>query len=141
MPPVSCPYLLFPKSPASASTAAGTCRPGPEATSAGKTGIENPAQPRLLLAIYDLPSHALTSSGYTYRGQHVTLTGPADLSQVTVLAPDLIFADIWATAGLAMGETAFKEQIAQRRLSGLYARKDGQLALFTEGDLQYVQKA
>ncbi|MBT8934183.1 hypothetical protein ACXO18_07965 [Lactobacillus delbrueckii subsp. bulgaricus] len=93
------------------------------------------------MAIYDLPSHALTSSGYTYRGQHVTLTGPADLSQVTVLAPDLIFADIRATAGLAMGETAFKEQIAQRRLSGLYARKDGQLALFTEGDLQYVQKA
>ncbi|MBT8895191.1 hypothetical protein ACXO22_04470 [Lactobacillus delbrueckii subsp. bulgaricus] len=93
------------------------------------------------MAIYDLPSHALTSSGYTYRGQHVTLTGPADLSQVTVLALDLIFADIWATAGLAMGETAFKEQIAQRRLSGLYARKDGQLALFTEGDLQYVQKA
>ncbi|MFV4960795.1 hypothetical protein VST03_05210 [Lactobacillus delbrueckii subsp. allosunkii] len=40
-----------------------------------------------------------------------------------------------------MGETAFKEQIAQRRLSGLYAGKDGQLALFTEGDLQYVQKA
>lgn len=106
-----------------------------------KTGIENPAQPRLLLAIYDLASQALASSGYTYRGQHVTLTGPSDLSQVTLLAPDLTFADIWATAGLAMGEAAFKEQIARRRLSGLYARKDGQLALFTEGDLQYVQKA
>ncbi|MCD5535514.1 FAD:protein FMN transferase [Lactobacillus delbrueckii] len=59
----------------------------------------------------------------------------------TAGAFDPYFAGKFDPTGPAKGETAFKEQIAQRRLSGLYARKDGQLALFTEGDLQYVQKA
>ncbi|WP_201331524.1 FAD:protein FMN transferase, partial [Lactobacillus nasalidis] len=106
-----------------------------------KVGIEDPKQPDQLLAIYDLASQACASSGFAHRGQHVTLSGPADLSQVTVLAPSLTFADIWATAGLAMGETAFKRQIAAKRLSGLYAAKDGRLVLFKEGELHYVQKA
>jgi thiamine biosynthesis lipoprotein len=53
---------------------------------------------------------AVATSGTYERGMHVfdphTFLPATDLASVTVVGPDLTFADAYATAGLARGRTA-----------------------------------
>ena len=72
-----------------------------------RIGIEHPDDPQGLLAVVELASGAVATSGRTHRGEHIwnPATGrPATgLAQATVVGPSLVWADILATAVVAGG--------------------------------------
>jgi thiamine biosynthesis lipoprotein len=75
-----------------------------------KVGVRHPLQPGALSAALALGGGAVATSGTYERGLHVIdpRTGrPAtDLVSVTVVGPDMVYADAYATAALAMGTQA-----------------------------------
>jgi len=75
-----------------------------------RVGIEDPHDPSRIVAVVPVRSGAVATSGLAHRGAHVTdpRTGsaPDALASVTVIADDLTWADIDATAALVMGEEA-----------------------------------
>jgi FAD:protein FMN transferase len=72
-----------------------------------KVGVRHPFQPGAYCARLWLPGGAIATSGTYERGHHVVdpRTGrPAtDLVAVTIVGPDMVSADAYATAALAMG--------------------------------------
>ncbi len=80
------------------------CAPGQPAW---RVGVEDPADPSQLLAVLEVTDGAVATSGTGRRGTHINdpHTGrPATgFSSVTVTGPDLIWADIHATATAASG--------------------------------------
>ena len=72
-----------------------------------RVGVEHPAAPTGLIAVLSLRNGAVATSGRAHRGAHIVnpLTGrPASgLAQVTVVGPDLVWADVYATALVAGG--------------------------------------
>ncbi|PUA83051.1 FAD:protein FMN transferase [Nocardioides currus] len=73
-------------------------------------GIEDPHDPTSLVARVPVRRGGVATSGTAHRGDHVvdgrTGRAPADVASVTVLAPDLVGADIDATAAFARGADA-----------------------------------
>ncbi|HTW07353.1 MAG TPA: FAD:protein FMN transferase [Acidimicrobiales bacterium] len=84
----------------------GLARPGTRWT----VGLRHPLQRAGLAAALALGAGAVATSGTYERGTHVVdpMTGRAatDLAAVTVVGPDLVAADAYATAALAMGARA-----------------------------------
>lgn len=81
-----------------------------------RVGIVDPADRGALLCGIDLesPWNAVATSGISERGEHVWRTTPgSDLSQVTVLAPDIVTADVLATAILAGGKDSLSDAVAR----------------------------
>ncbi len=78
-----------------------------------RVGIEDPADPSRVLAIIERRGGAVATSGTTHRGSHIInpRTGtPADaLRAVTVIGPDLMWADVFATAAVAQGLEALEQ--------------------------------
>jgi FAD:protein FMN transferase len=72
-----------------------------------RIGIEDPHDPTRVLAVVPVRRGAVATSGHAHRGYHVTdaRTGrpPEGIASVTVLAPDLVSADVDATAAYALG--------------------------------------
>jgi len=70
-------------------------------------GIENPADRTQVLATLGLRTGGMATSGTAARGAHIIdpVTGRpvTDLLSVTVIGPDLLWADVHATAAFAMG--------------------------------------
>lgn len=70
-----------------------------------RIGIEHPADPSGLLAVLQLTNAAVATSGAAHRGQHIInpATGlpPVGVVQATVTGPDLMWADVFATAIVA----------------------------------------
>lgn len=68
-------------------------------------GIVDPDDRSSLLCALQLDARlpALATSGTSERGEHVWRSGPFDFRQVTVLAPDIVTADVLATAILSGG--------------------------------------
>ena len=70
-------------------------------------GVEDPLDPTRVLAVVPVRRGAVATSGHAHRGFHVTdaRTGrpPEGVASVTVLAADLVTADVDATAAYAMG--------------------------------------
>lgn len=70
-------------------------------------GIEDPADRRRLLARVRLAEGAVATSGVAARGRHITdpRTGRAadGLLSATVVGPSLVWADVFATAAIALG--------------------------------------
>lgn len=104
-------------------------------------GIEDPADPQRLIAAYTVATGAVATSGTSKRGEHVLRRGPADLAQVTILAPDLPAADVWATAGLAGGQARLLDHIAQAQLTGLFVTAAHRVQPFAKGVLANAQTA
>lgn len=78
-------------------------------------GVVDPGDRRALLAGVDLSGRrrALATSGTAERGEHVWRLGADDrFRQVSVLAPDIVTADVWATAVLAGGLDALQRAAA-----------------------------
>ena len=81
-----------------------TKRPG---APAWRIGIEDPHDPRRVLAVVPVHNGAVATSGLAHRGAHIVdaRTGrtPTGIASVTVVGPDLVWADIDATAAFALG--------------------------------------
>ncbi|MEU7019099.1 FAD:protein FMN transferase [Streptomyces sp. NPDC046203] len=81
-----------------------------------RTGIADPRRPGRLLAVVAGRDHAVATSGTTERGAHITdpRTGApaAGLLAVTVTGPELLWADVYATAAVVLGEREAHRWIA-----------------------------
>lgn len=78
------------------------------------TGIVDPFDRELLLCAIELraPRVAMATSGSAERGDHIWLggsTAPAEFVQVTVVADDIVTADVLATAIVAGGRSTLDE--------------------------------
>jgi FAD:protein FMN transferase len=75
-----------------------------------RIGIEDPRDPRRVIAVVPIADGAVATSGSAHRGQHVVdaRSGrpPAGIASVTVVAASLVDADIDATAAYAQGPDA-----------------------------------
>jgi thiamine biosynthesis lipoprotein len=82
----------------------------PGAAGGWGVGIADPDRPGALLAVLTSTALAVATSGIAERGRHVLnpfTGGPATgLRSVTVAGPSLTWADVYATAALAMGAPA-----------------------------------
>jgi thiamine biosynthesis lipoprotein len=75
-----------------------------------RIGITNPHVPGEIVAVVSGIDFAIATSGVGQRGAHIinphTGRPPTDLVSLTVVGPRLIGADVYATAGFAMGAAA-----------------------------------
>jgi FAD:protein FMN transferase len=81
----------------------------PEPGVAWRVGIRHPLDSQRLATVLGMGDGAVATSGAYERGEHVrdpfTGRAPTGLLSVTVVGPDLTFADAYATAAFAMGPT------------------------------------
>lgn len=95
-----------------------------------KVGIEDARNPEKLLTIVDMKNGALATSGFYARGEHVKSLSK-DLLSVSVLGESIIWADAYATALLAAGETQAKSLIPTLKdYSFLLLNTKGELKAF-----------
>jgi thiamine biosynthesis lipoprotein len=88
------------------------CRVAGPRSPAWRIGIEDPHDPTRVVAVVPLRNGALATSALTHRGPHIVdaRTGavPVGPASVTVVADDLTWADIDATAAFAHGPEALR---------------------------------
>ncbi|MFD0078107.1 FAD:protein FMN transferase [Streptomyces sp. NPDC127166] len=79
--------------------------PGPAGV--WRTGIADPRRPGRLLAVVAGRDHAVATSGTTERGAHIvdprTRAPATGLLAATVTGPELLWADVYATAAMVLG--------------------------------------
>ena len=94
-----------------------------------RIGIEDPADPRRVLAVVPVHTGAVATSGTAHRGAHLldARTGlpPAGVASVTVITGSLTWADIDATAAYAHGSDAARWLETRPGRSGLVVWDDG----------------
>ncbi|MFD2763226.1 FAD:protein FMN transferase [Micromonospora eburnea] len=77
---------------------------------AWRVGIEDPGHPERLLDVVERAHGAVATSGTARRGAHITdprAGRPAEaVRSVTVVGPELLWADVYATAAVARGADA-----------------------------------
>ncbi|MBX6371077.1 MAG: FAD:protein FMN transferase [Acidothermus sp.] len=92
-------------------------------------GIVHPTEPGAYAAVLRLFSCAVATSGVSQRGAHIVdpFTGrPATTwASATIVGPDLVRADAYATAALAMGEAAPRWLATLGTYEALLIRPDG----------------
>ena len=90
-----------------------------------------------VLTVVDLrgtPFRAMATSGVAERGAHIWnpkaagLEPTKDFVQVSVIARDIVTADVWATAAFAEGERAIEHLNRIENLEALFVYADGELA-------------
>lgn len=106
-------------------------------TPAWRIGIEDPFDVRRVLAVVPVRNGAVATSGAARRGAHIvdarTGRAPAGIASVTVVGPDLVWADLDATAAFALGGDALSWLRGRRGRTGLLVREDGTTTLFGAG--------
>lgn len=106
---------------------------GPEAEP-WRIGIEDPHDPATLVAVVPVRNGAVATSGLAHRGAHIVdaRTGevPSAVASVTVVAADLVTADVAATAAFAKGHEALVWLRGRPGLSGLVVWSDGRTELY-----------
>jgi thiamine biosynthesis lipoprotein len=99
-----------------------------------RIGIEDPLDPHRLIATVSLRNGAAATSGLTHRGTHIVdaRTGqtPTGVASVTVIAPDLVSADIDATAAFALGAGSLEWLRGRADRRGLVVWADRSTGLF-----------
>ena len=75
----------------------------PPGESVRRVGIQDPADPRSVFAVLSLSRGSVATSGTYQQGRHVRMVRRDTLASVTVVGPDLGWADGLATAVLADG--------------------------------------
>jgi thiamine biosynthesis lipoprotein len=77
---------------------------------AWRIGVEDPADRSRVLAVVPVRNGAVATSGSAARGAHIvdarTGATPDALASVTIVGPDLVWADIDATTAFALGDEA-----------------------------------
>ena len=110
------------------------CHVADDARTSWRVGIEDPRDPRRLRATVEVRRGAVATSGAAHRGEHITdaRTGrvPGVVASVTVLADDLTWADIDATAAYAMGAKALEWLRGRPGRRGLVVWADGHSEVF-----------
>ncbi len=110
------------------------CHVADDARPAWRVGIEDPRDPQALLATVEVRRGAVATSGTAHRGAHITdaRTGatPSAVASVTVLADDLTWADVDATAAYAMGADALSWLRGRTGRRGLVVWRDGRSDVF-----------
>ncbi len=75
-----------------------------------RVGIEDPADTNNVMAVIEASDGAIATSGGAHRGAHIldprTRAAAAGIAQATVVGPDLVWADVFATAFVAAGSAA-----------------------------------
>ncbi|GAA4708999.1 FAD:protein FMN transferase [Nocardioides conyzicola] len=96
-----------------------------------QVGIEDPFDPQRLVARVPVRTGAVATSGTVHRGAHIvdarTGHAPAGVASVTVVGPDLTWADLDATAAFARGADAVSWLRTRPRRSGLVVWEDGRV--------------
>jgi thiamine biosynthesis lipoprotein len=99
-----------------------------------RIGIEDPHDPTRLVATVPVRNGAVATSGLVHRGAHIvdarTGSTPAAVASVTVVGPDLVWADIDATAAFALGGEALAWLRGRAGRRGLVVWSDGSTDLF-----------
>ena len=110
------------------------CRVVDAARPPWQVGIEDPRAPGDILAVVPVRCGAVATSGTAHRGAHIVdaRTGdvPVGVAAVTVVAQDLTWADIDATAAFAMGSDALTWLRRRPHRSGLVVAADGSRLVF-----------
>ncbi len=104
------------------------CRTRVPGSEGWRIGVEDPRDPSRLVATIPVRNGAVATSGLAHRGAHIvdprTGATPTTLASVTVVGPDLTWADIDATAAFALGEEG-PDWLRARGRTGLVVRPDG----------------
>ncbi len=99
-----------------------------------QVGIEDPHDPTRVLARVPVRRGAVATSGTAHRGAHLvdarTGEAPQGIASVTVVGPDLTWADLDATAAYALGADALTWLGTRVGRCGLVVRSDGSTATF-----------
>ena len=110
------------------------CRTKQTSAPAWRIGIEDPHHARGVLAVVPIRNGAIATSGLAHRGAHIVdaRSGqtPTGLASVTVVGPDLTWADIDATAAFALGAESLQWLRSRRGRRGLVVWSDGTTDLF-----------
>lgn len=97
-----------------------------------RIGVADPRDETRLLSVVELRTAALATSGTSRRGGHLVdgRTGrpAAGLAQVSVIAPSLTDADVWATTVFALGDEGQEWLAGRPQTAGLLVRTDGSTA-------------
>jgi thiamine biosynthesis lipoprotein len=105
------------------------CRTADGDAAPWRIGIEDPRDPRRLVAVVPVHTGAVATSGTAHRGDHIVdaRTGlpPSGVASVTVVADSLTWADIDATAAYAHGPAAASWLGSRRGRTGLVVWTDG----------------
>ncbi|WP_260805811.1 FAD:protein FMN transferase [Nocardioides sp. SLBN-35] len=109
------------------------CRTRVPGAPAWRIGIEDPADPHRLVAVLPVADGAVATSGTAHRGAHIrdprSGTAPDGLGQVTVVAPDLVAADVEATTAFVLGERGVPWLLARGR-AGVVVAADGTVSTY-----------
>jgi len=101
-----------------------------------RIGIEDPHDPTRVVAVVPVREGAVATSGLAHRGGHVVdaRTGrvPEALASVTVVAADLVTADIDATAAFALGAEGPGWLARRPGRTGVVVHADGAIQLVGE---------
>lgn len=107
------------------------CRTVDPATPAWRIGVEDPFAPDRVVAVVPVRNGAVATSGTAHRGAHLVdaRTGlvPEAVASVTVVGPDLTWADIDATAAYAMGPQASGWLVTRAGRTGIVVWADGRV--------------
>lgn len=105
-----------------------------EASPGWRIGIEDPFDPSRLVATLPLRNGAVATSGGAHRGAHIvdppTGQAPTALASVTVVADDLVRADVNATAAFVLGTDALAWLGQRPGCRGLVVAADGTASVF-----------
>jgi FAD:protein FMN transferase len=106
-----------------------TCRTLDPSAPPWRIGIEDPHDPRRLVARIPLHTGAVATSGAAHRGAHIidARTGrpPLGVASVTVIGPSLTAVDIDATAAYALGPDAARWLAGRGHQAFLVVHDDG----------------
>ena len=110
------------------------CRTRAPGSTGWRIGVEDPFDPTRIVATVPVRDGAVATSGLAHRGDHVvdprTGATPRALASVTVVAADLTWADIDATAAFALGADGPAWLRSRPGRTGLVVHADGRRELF-----------
>lgn len=107
-----------------------------------RVGIRDPFDPTQIVKVLSISGSGIATSGTYIRGQHIYnpyLDGPAasDIVSLTVIGPDIYYADCFATAAFAMGRQGIEFIDSLDGFEG-YSIDTRRQAVFTQGFSNYV---
>ncbi|MCZ4498079.1 MAG: ApbE family protein [Marmoricola sp.] len=110
------------------------CRTAAPGSPGWRIGIEDPFDPTKVVAVVPVRDGAIATSGLAARGAHITDPRtdrtPDYFASVTVVAADLTWADIDATAAFVLGPDAPAWLASRPGRSGVLVRTDGTAEAF-----------